>query len=163
MFTKIAAGLACLLVLTLVAFLVWFGFWVHFVDRHELGFLYNKFDGKISKLDRTGWVVTTPWKIDVHKIDLRPGQVCMNANSRVLNCKLVQFNPDGLGTFVDWHGREAGNGGNVYEILKSYAFNVNEGRDCPFLSIRDDMRRKNGIVAVPTEAKVEGAAPAVNR
>ena len=130
-------------VISLIGFGIWYANWVNFVERNELGFTYDKVSGKIEVLNRTGWVIATPWRKDVHAIDLRPGQVCMNANSRVLNCKLVKFNPAALDTFIDWHGRAAGAHGYVYEILKSYAFNVNEGRDCPFLIVVDDMRRKD--------------------
>jgi hypothetical protein len=131
---------------SLALLFVWWVFFVNFVDRNEYGFTYDKFTGEIAPVPHTGWIVTSPWRMDVHTIDLRPSQVCMNANQRVLNCKLVQFNPSGIDTFIEWHGRDAG--GSVYEILKSYAFNVNEGRDCPFLTILDDMRRK-----VPLESE----------
>lgn len=139
--------------------LIWFGisfvglliFWglfrlisMDFVENYEVGYMFDRRTGEITKLNRTGYFVTWPIVVQIHTIDLRPGQVCMNANARVLNCKLVRFNVDALDTFIQWHGRGAGSGatGDIYEILKSYAFNVNEGRDCPFLTILDDMRRK---------------------
>jgi hypothetical protein len=137
---------------------------VTFVDNYKLGYIYYGRTGQIERLTRTGYVVTTPVLNAVHSIDLRPGQVCMNANARVLNCKLVRFNPDGFDKFIEWHGRGAGEatGVDVYEILKSYAFNVNEGRDCPFLTILDDMRRKNAdgqVAAVPVAAVAPAEAP----
>jgi hypothetical protein len=134
-------SLAGLLILSGLAFWIWYANWVNHVEKTELGFIFDKRTGQITKVEHAGWVIATPWWQDVHTIDLRPNQVCMNANQRVLNCKLVQFDPAGFNTFIDWHGRFAGP--YVYEILRSYAFNVNEGRDCPFLTIKDDMRRKN--------------------
>lgn len=140
------------LVAALCALLVFRITFVTFVDSYELGYVYHARTGEIERLSRTGYVVAVPFLNSVHTLDLRPGQVCMNANSRVLNCKLVRFNLDGFDKFIEWHGRGAGEGGSststtgqsgVYEILKSYAFNVNEGRDCPFLEIWDDMRRKD--------------------
>lgn len=149
---KFGVVLCALAVSALVALLAFRGMFVTFVDSYELGYIYHARTGEIERLSRTGYVVAVPFLNSVHTLDLRPGQVCMNANSRVLNCKLVRFNPDGFDKFIEWHGRGAGEGGSrtsstgqsgVYEILKSYAFNVNEGRDCPFLEIQDDMRRKN--------------------
>jgi len=161
---KLLLGLATLLVVAFVGLLVFRVFFVTFVDNYQLGYIYYGRTGQIEKLTRTGYVVTTPVVNAVHAIDLRPGQVCMNANARVLNCKLVRFNSDGFDKFIEWHGRGAGEGTgvDVYEILKSYAFNVNEGRDCPFLTILDDMRRKNvdgQVVAVPVATATPVEAP----
>ncbi len=143
------AGLIVIGVVSVISFIVWFTFWVKFVDNYELGFTYDRFNGKIVALERTGWIVRTPWRETVHTIDLRPTQVAMNANQRVLNAKLVQFNPKGLATFVEWHGRAAGdNTSNLHEILRSYAFNVNNGADCPFLTIVDEMKRQEASPAI---------------
>lgn len=142
-------GLLSLAVISAIGFAIWFTFWVKFVDNYELGFTYDRFNGKIEAVDHTGWVIRTPWRQTVHTIDLRPTQVSMHANQRVLNAKLVQFNPKGLATFVEWHGREAGdNTHNLHEILKSYAFNVNNGADCPFLTIIDEMKKQEASVAI---------------
>lgn len=125
-----------LLVLGVTSALVWFAFWVTFVDNYELGFIYNRLSGKIENLERTGWIVRTPFVYNVHTIDLRPYQVTISANQRILNAKLVRFNPEGLQTFVEWHGRAAGDSTlDLIEILKCYAFDRDEGRDCPFLMV----------------------------
>ena len=164
---KAGIVVALLAAVGFVGLLVFRMFFVTFVDNYELGYIYNARTGKVVRMERTGYVVATPFINAVHTIDLRPGQVCMNANARVLNCKLVRFNPDGFDTVITWHGRGAGEGegyatsssgggtsGGIYEILKSYAFNVNEGRDCPFLTILDDMRRKDAAGAsAPAEVK----------
>lgn len=144
---KLLIGVGCTFLGSLIVFWIWYANWVNFIDRNELGFTYDKRTGQIEKVKHTGWLIATPWWIDVHKIDLRPHQVCMNANSRVLNCKLVKFNPEGLEKFIEAHGRAAGDNQYVYEILKSYAFNVNEGRDCPFLIITDDMRKSDPMAS----------------
>jgi len=154
---KLGIVAAAGLVLALAGLIVFRIAFVTFVDNYHLGYIYYGRTGQVERLQHTGYVVTTPIVNSVHAIDLRPGQVCMNANARVLNCKLVRFNPDGFEKFIEWHGRGAGEGGSsgvgVYEILKSYAFNVNEGRDCPFLTILDDMRRKELPVPVPEAAQ----------
>ncbi len=143
---KILIGLGIFLGVALLSFWIWYANWVNFVENYEYGFTYCKFTGKIEKVPHTGWVVATPWEYDVHKIDLRPYQVSISANSRILNAKLVSFNPKGLETFIEWHGRAAGdNLANLQEILKCYAFDMDDGKDCPFLSIDGALAPKQGI------------------
>jgi hypothetical protein len=67
-------------------------------------------------------------------------QVCIAANKRVLNCKLVQFNPDGLELFLSWHGFEydsqtsaSQDSTRLAEMLKSYVF---DGSKKPYSFIR---------------------------
>lgn len=127
----------------------WIG-WVDFVDNYEQGFSYNRFTGEIVPLDRTGYFLFAPIKWSVHAIDLRPYQLSITANfsgnstsgipSRVLNAKLVKFNPAGLMTFVAWHGRDAGdNLTNLKEIMKAYAFDKEDGKDCPFITVLSEI------------------------
>lgn len=137
------------LVLALIGLIVLRIFFLSFVDKHELGYSYNKVTGEIQKLDRTGYFLFPPWFYSVHSIDLRPMQLQIVANAfghtgasidvvnqRVLNAKLVRFNPDGLETFIQWHGRNAGdNRRELSEILRCYAFNMADGKDCPFLTV----------------------------
>lgn len=130
----------------LFSFVIWYSFWVSFIDNYELGFTYNKFTGEIKVIERTGWVVRNPWAYGVHKIDLRPYQLSISANSRVLNAKLVRFNPDGLKTFIEWHGRDAGDDRHsLLEILKCYAFDRAEGKDCPFLTVLQELAPGQGV------------------
>jgi hypothetical protein len=132
----LVAIIGVVMVLAVVGVLVWRIFWVTFVDNYELAFSYNKLNGQIALVNRTGWIVRTPFVYSVHAIDLRPYQVTISANARILNAKLVRFNTQGLATFVEWHGRDAGDStDNMLEILKCYAFDRDEGRDCPFLTV----------------------------
>lgn len=126
-------------------------FCVNFVDNYELAYKYDKRTGQIERIDRTGYVVTPPFLVAVHSVDLRPMQVCINANARVLNCKLVQFDPDGLELFLSWHGRndyDGGvytsrdgqpSGGNLNQILMSYAFD-GSGKTYPFLKVLRELK-----------------------
>lgn len=133
--------------LSVIGLLVFYTFWVHSIDKHELGFVFDRISGKIEKIERSGWVVRTPLRYSVHCVDLRPYQIQISANQRVLNAKLVSFNPEGLETFVQWHGRSAGdNLDNLKEILKCYAFDKAEGKDCPFLRVVSEL--------APTQAPV---------
>lgn len=142
--------LIVLLVLAIFGAVIFRWTFVTFVDNYEQGFVYNRFTGKIEKLNRTGYIVRAPIKYSVHAIDLRPYQLSITANfgnnnrsgipARVLNAKLVQFNPAGLNTFVAWHGRDAGDGlGNLQEIMKCYAFDKVGGKDCPFITVLSEM------------------------
>jgi hypothetical protein len=106
------------------------------VDKHELGFVFNRMTGQIEPVPHAGWVVKNPFKYAVHTIDCRPYQVSISANQRILNAKLVKFNSAGLEAFINWHGRSAGNSTlNLIEIMKCYAFDRDEGRDCPFIEV----------------------------
>lgn len=128
----------------LLAFRVLF---VNYVDSYELGYKYDTRTGQITQLAKTGYVVTPPFLVEVHTIDLRPMQVCINANARVLNCKLVQFNPEGLQLFLSWHGRDdydnipgAYNEPSKFnQILMSYAYD-GTGRVYPFLTVITELK-----------------------
>lgn len=126
--------------LTVVGLVVWLWLFVTFVDAHELAFSYDRFNGKIENIERTGWVTRLPIRYTVHTIDLRPYQVTISANQRILNAKLVRFNPEGIDKFVEWHGRSAGDHlPNLLEILKSYAFDKEGGSSCPFLLVVNEV------------------------
>ena len=128
------------LFLAFVGLIIFRAGWVTFVDNYELGFVYDSVTGKIETVDRSGWILRTPMRYSVHHIDLRPYQVSISANSRILNAKLVRFNPEGLDTFIEWHGRDAGdNRSNMLEILKCYAFDKDNGKDCPFLTVVSEL------------------------
>lgn len=154
-----------LFTIAFVLFLFWYGLCVHMVENYQFGYTFDRFSGEIKPVPHSGWVITKPWVVNVHTIDLRPHQVCMNANNRVLNCKLVQFNTNGFAKFIEVHGRGAGSSSSsrrdadIYEILKSYAFNVNGGADCPFLTILDEMERKPTTTVARTSTTNTVAVP----
>lgn len=139
-----------LLVLALLALLTWYLTFVTFIDVYEFAFVYDKVSGKVQPIKKTGYVVYTPFLFSVHTIDLRPYQISItpghdhmsgstggdDVGSRVLNAKLVRFNPDGLDKFLEWHGRKAGDDlKRMLTILKAYAFDRTNGHDCPFLTV----------------------------
>lgn len=119
---------------------------VNFVDNYQMGYKFNARTGEITILDEVGYYVTWPIIVKVHTVDLRPWQVCINANQRVLNCKLVQFkkDKDGLKLFISWHGRKNYEGGSesvgsFTDILKSYAYD-GRAKGYPFLTILRDLK-----------------------
>ncbi len=111
---------------------------VDYVESHEIGYSYNMRTGNIRVLNKTGYIFHEYWFVEVNTIDLRPLQVCINANQRVLNCKLVKFNPAGLQQFISWHGRQNYSLGDLEPILMSYAYE-NAGHTYPFLTVIREM------------------------
>ena len=142
---NIIPGTIIVLLISALLFILWAIFFVTTVDNHELGFVFDKYSGKIEIVQKKGWVVRFPVRYKVHTIDLRPYQITISANQRVLNAKLVRFNPSGLETFILWHGRSAGDvTANLTEILKCYAFDSVAGKDCPFLEVIQDIAPNQG-------------------
>ena len=128
--TLIGTGITLgVIILAAIIFRVAF---VTFVEKHELGYSFNKFTGETTVLPRTGYFLINPWKLAIHVIDTRPMQIRIEANNRVLNAKLVRFRPEGLVQFLDLHGRgdyqrssinnDGTTTGGLDDILKSYAY-----------------------------------------
>ncbi len=105
---RLGIAFGAIILLSVIGLGIWRASWVTFVDNYELGFNYKVIGGSIEVFEHTGWVIRTPIINKVHTIDLRPYQVSISANERILNAKLVMFDPAGLQTFIKWHGREAG-------------------------------------------------------
>ncbi len=129
-------------VLTIIAIILSCGFYilcVDHIDQHEFGYKVERIKGgKLSVIAEKGWIVTPPIATKVYTIDTRPAQRCINSgrvavNQRVLNCKLIAFNPAGLDEFITLHGVQHG---NVSDILEPYAFDQ-LGRPYSFLFIKD--------------------------
>ena len=123
--------------------IILFFFWwmcLNNIDYHEMGYTFDPFTGKTEILQHSGLVLSSPL-MRVNHIDLRPVQICLNAgmaaNQRVLNCKLVRFNRDGLLTFISWHGRGNYNNDDLKNLLMIYAFGK-PGETFPFLIIDSD-------------------------
>lgn len=120
---------------------------VDFVDNYEIAYKYDRRTGTIEKLNRTGYIVTPPFLVNVHSIDGRPMQVCISAVQRVLNCKLVEFDPQGLELFVQWHGRDnySNDEGSresptkFNQIMMAYAYD-GSGKSYPFLHVIRELK-----------------------
>lgn len=145
---NIGITLAVLLVLTGIGAVVTRVAFYDFVENYEMAYMFDKSKGEIILLKddkgrlQTGYVFSYPLINSIHKIDLRPLQVCINANSRVLNCKLVQFNPEGFSTFIEWHGRGDYTKFQLEEILKSYAYDTDPS-SYSFLTIKKELKGEN--------------------
>ncbi len=139
LFKKIVAGIVGVFVTALLVLFIFRIGWVNYVDNYELGYKFDARTGRISVLLHTGYVITAPFLVSVHTVDLRPMQLCISANKRTLNCRLVKFNSEGLLTFVSWHGRgdydiDSEVTGSLRDIMKSYAFD-GSGTTYPFLTV----------------------------
>lgn len=126
---------------------------VNHFDQHEQGYFFDKRTGVLTLADRRGYHITNIL-VSGYTIDLRPHQVCINANSRVLNCKLVKFDRDGFGDFIAKHGvanytyssSTTSSGTNdLGGILKSYAYE-GSGRLYPFLDIVTELVPNNSAM-----------------
>lgn len=121
---------------------------INFVDNYEFGYRFDALSGEITPLNKSGYIWSAPFITKIHTIDTRPFQVSVSANNRVLNAKLVQFNPKGYKLFISWHGRDDYNinGGDgstsLSPILTSYAFDPSQ-KEYPFLNILKELKNED--------------------
>ncbi len=156
--TKLFVFLFVVVVLSGIGLLVFRMTCVNFVDNYEVAYKYDLKTGKIERINRTGYIVTPPFLVKVHSVDGRPMQVCISAIQRVLNCKLVEFNPDGLELFLQWHGRNnyTNEGGTretpttFNQILMAYAYD-GSGKSYAFLTVIRELKPEE--VQVPTSIR----------
>lgn len=129
-------------------------FWT-FIDNYEFAYRFDAINGKIEILEnkdgspKQGYIFAWPLAERIHTIDMRPMQVCINANSRVLNCKLVHFDPKGFELFIKWHGRGDYDSYKLESILMSYAYDESQ-ESYPFLKVQKELKNQNA-----DEASVE--------
>lgn len=143
---RLAVGVGICLGVIVVSLLVFRVAFVTFIDNYQMGYKFDARTGETTVLDGVGYYIALPIVVKIHTVDLRPWQVCINANQRVLNCKLVQFKRDkeGLMLFLSWHGRRDYEGGSEQtgsftDILKSYAYD-GSGKSYPFLTVLRDLK-----------------------
>lgn len=132
-----------------------------YVENYELAYQFDTVSGKTTKLVnkdgtfKNGYIYANPLTF-IYTIDLRPMQVTINANNRVLNAKLVQFNPDGFETFVKWHGNANYSQENLKDILMSYAYDPSS-KNYDFLTILKELKNEDNTQttqSVPVTNKV---------
>ena len=133
------------IVVAIIAAIIYIGSCFHRVEKHECGFVFNRFTGEIQPLDRQGWFIRMQPKYTIHAIDCRPYQIRITADTnvgeRILNAKLVRFNPKGIDEFVRCHGRDAGDDvKKLCEIFKCYAFAPDGGVNCPFIEVMSETK-----------------------
>lgn len=145
---KVGLALGAFVVLVLVLALMARVMFFDFVDNYEMAYLFDKRKGEIYVLKddmgnlKNGYIFSYPFVQSVHRLDLRPMQVCINANQRVLNCKLVEFNPDGFDLFIEWHGRADYTTFQLKDIMTSYAYDESKQK-YPFLNILKELKNED--------------------
>jgi len=148
---KLLVAGAILVVLVLLGIGIVRGGFFTEVANYSVGYSFDLRTGKIARVGRTGLIYHTPYLVEIHEVDMRPQKVCISTNSRILNCKLVQFNPDGLELFLGWHGRKDYMGpdllgnvdntpGSFNNIMMSYAMD-GTGTKYPFLTILQELKQ----------------------
>jgi hypothetical protein len=139
---KLGIGVGAVLVLALIVALFIRVTFINFIDNHEFGYRFNALTGEVTEVNQKGYVWSAPFVVKIHMIDTRPFQVKVSANNRVLNAKLVQFNPAGYRLFISWHGRADYDQLALDPILTSYAFDPSQ-KDYPFLTVLKELRNDN--------------------
>lgn len=147
--TSIIVTISVIFLLSIITFFSSFTI----VDVTEFAYKYDLTTGEISGMwdkngePKTGFIWKIPFLEKVHTIETLPYRTCLGEeNTRVLNCKLVQFDPNGWKQFVMWHGRRdydhnrsnvSSNDYDLDKILMSYAFSENPSQ-YKFLNIGDN-------------------------
>lgn len=159
--SKILIGCAVAIVILFFGLITYRAVFWTFVDNYEFAYSFNGRTGETKALInpdstyRHGYIRSFPYLNIVHTIDTRPIQICISGgssgtsttssvSSRVLNCKLVQFNPEGYATFISWHGRDDYSHDDLEGILKNYAYD-GSGQQYPFLFILKELKNENVI------------------
>lgn len=154
---KIGIGFISFLLVAVLALVIFRISCIGFVENYELGYKFDTVTGKTEKLvnkDGTfkrGYVYANPFVLIYH-IDLRPMQVTINANNRVLNAKLVEFNPKGFQTFISWHGTGNYDQAILKDILLSYAYDPSS-KDYDFLTVKKELKNEE---TTTSNTSVEG-------
>lgn len=143
MFKVVAGG-----IVSLVGAFLFYVFCLNHVEPQEIGISYDSLNGEVTVQRHPGWYVTSPFT-RVATVETRPFQVCLNAGARILNCKLIRFNPDGAAEFVKLQGFHYWNGPSNCNnnpgcsstewsrIMMGYAY---AERPYPFLEILEEIK-----------------------
>lgn len=84
-----------------LAVFIYFPF-THFSEPTQVGVMRNMVSGEVKR-DSPGWNFSPPW-VAVAKLETTPVRVCLTTAGRAFNCKLVQFNPSELQSFISTEG-----------------------------------------------------------
>lgn len=139
-----------LVVLPFSALLLFYFFFVNYLDLGESGISFNRFSGEISLQDGQGLHFTAPW-VFVSTVSMQPIRVCVTSTGRDVACKLVQFDSSAYRDFVRvqgfrywwWSNRISYNMGydeeyrGMRDLMRGYAFSVDK---YPFIKILSEFQ-----------------------
>src|SRR5258708_4348758 len=104
------------------------------VDINEIGVAYNSIGGKVWVQDRPGWYLTSPF-VEVATITTLPLKVTIPSEAKVINTKIIRFNPVGVDQFIRMQGFSYFTDQGLENILMGYAFS---GETYPFLEVMQE-------------------------
>ena len=118
----------------LAVLLLFYGFFLNHVDINEIGIAYNSIGGKVWVQDRPGWYLTSPF-VEVATLTTLPHKVTIPSEAKVINTKIVRFNPAGVDQFIRMQGFSYFSNQGLENILMGYAFS---GEEYPFLEVMQE-------------------------
>lgn len=122
--------LAALGVLILACFIFYCACLNH-VGINEVGVAYNSIGGNVWVQAHPGWYLTSP-TVEVANITTLPMKVAIPSEAKVINTKIVRFNPHGVDEFIRLQGFSYFSDQGMENILMGYAFS---GKSYPFMDV----------------------------
>jgi len=107
------------------------------VSINHVGIAYNSRDGTVEA-QHPGWHLTSPF-VQVMSPSVLPFIVKIPSKARLVNQRLVKFNPDGAVDFVKEQGFEWLNDQEFESVMLGYAYS---GKKFPFLDIIESTESK---------------------
>ena len=132
---KIGIGLGVLVLALFVFYLAC----LNHVDINEIGVAYNSVGGKVWIQDHPGWYLTSP-TVEVATITTLPLKVEIPTEAKIINAKMVRFNPAGIDEFIRLQGFSYFTNQSMQSNLLGYAYS---GRQFPFLEVIQDIGTEN--------------------
>lgn len=114
--------------------LAFYCLFLNHVDINEIGVAYNSIGGKVWIQDRPGWYLTSPF-VEVATITTLPMKVTIPSEAKVINTKIVRFNPTGIDEFIRMQGFSYFSNQSMENILMGYAFS---GEKYSFLEVMQE-------------------------
>ena len=114
--------------------LLFYSLFLNHVDINEIGIAYNSIGGKVWIQDRPGWYLTSPF-VEVATVTTLPLKVTIPSEAKVINTKIVRFNPAGVDEFIRMQGFSYFTNQGIENILMGYAFS---GEKYSFLEVMQE-------------------------
>lgn len=111
--------------------LVFYTLFLNHIAINEIGIGYNSIGGKVWVQNRPGWYLTN-FTVQVCVIPTTPLKVAIPSEAKVINTKIVRFNPAGVDEFIRLQGFSYFSNQSIENILMGYAFS---GEKYPFLEV----------------------------
>ena len=119
--------------------LMFYCLFLNHISINEVGIAYNSIGGKIWIQSRPGWYLTAP-TVDVATITTLPMKITIPSEAKVINTKIVRFNPAGIDEFIRMQGFSYYSNQGLENIFLGYAFS---GQKYPFLDILQESGGEN--------------------